>query len=98
MTYTHTFLYLTSHSFRQGGAGSSAGALAGGLAVVMTAATLFNKEQVTPTACAAAPSKVPYTGLPGTDKERTFIAIKPDGVQRGLIGKSYGDEWRRESL
>jgi len=26
-------------------------------------------------------------GVPGTDKERTFIAIKPDGVQRGLIGE-----------
>ena len=26
-------------------------------------------------------------GNPGTNTERTFIAIKPDGVQRGLIGK-----------
>ena len=29
----------------------------------------------------------PYTGIPGTAQERTFIAIKPDGVQRGLINK-----------
>jgi len=29
---------------------------------------------------------VPFYGLPGTNYERTFIAIKPDGVQRGLIG------------
>lgn len=29
----------------------------------------------------------PYYGIPGTSKERTFIAIKPDGVQRGLINK-----------
>jgi len=30
---------------------------------------------------------VPLTGIPGTRFERTFIAIKPDGVQRGLIGE-----------
>lgn len=37
---------------------------------------------------AASPEPVkPYTGVPGTSKERTFIAIKPDGVQRGLINK-----------
>lgn len=29
---------------------------------------------------------VPPEGLPGTNFERTFIAIKPDGVQRGKIG------------
>lgn len=28
-----------------------------------------------------------FTGNPGTAEERTFIAIKPDGVQRGLIGE-----------
>jgi nucleoside-diphosphate kinase len=26
-------------------------------------------------------------GIAGTNLERTFIAIKPDGVQRQLIGK-----------
>jgi nucleoside-diphosphate kinase len=36
---------------------------------------------------AAAGEKVPLTGLPGTKYERTFIAIKPDGVQRNLIGE-----------
>ena len=25
-------------------------------------------------------------GKPGTNQERTFLAVKPDGVQRGLIG------------
>eukprot|EP01128_Nolandella_sp_AFSM9_P006150 TRINITY_DN30_c0_g1_i1.p1 TRINITY_DN30_c0_g1~~TRINITY_DN30_c0_g1_i1.p1 ORF type:complete len:162 (+),score=46.61 TRINITY_DN30_c0_g1_i1:152-637(+) len=25
-------------------------------------------------------------GVPGTKTERTFIAVKPDGVQRGLVG------------
>ncbi|CAI5709687.1 unnamed protein product [Hyaloperonospora brassicae] len=29
----------------------------------------------------------PHAGVPGTSKERTFIAIKPDGVQRGLISE-----------
>lgn len=35
----------------------------------------------------SANDKVPHTGLPGTRFERTFIAIKPDGVQRGLVGE-----------
>jgi len=30
---------------------------------------------------------MPYTGVPGTEHERTFIAIKPDGVQRQLVGE-----------
>lgn len=29
---------------------------------------------------------LPVYGAPGTNRERTFLAIKPDGVQRGLIG------------
>jgi nucleoside-diphosphate kinase len=33
---------------------------------------------------------VPYSGLPGTNFERTFIAIKPDGVERGLMGNIVG--------
>ncbi|KAL3789887.1 hypothetical protein ACHAW5_005986 [Stephanodiscus triporus] len=32
--------------------------------------------------CAA----LPVQGVPGTNRERTFLAVKPDGVQRGLIG------------
>jgi len=31
-------------------------------------------------------TSVPRAGLPGTNFERTFIAIKPDGVQRGKVG------------
>ncbi|KAM9967983.1 hypothetical protein ACTFIW_002411 [Dictyostelium discoideum] len=30
---------------------------------------------------------VPLVGLPGTNQERSFIAIKPDGTQRRLIGE-----------
>jgi len=29
----------------------------------------------------------PQHGVPGTKTERTFIAVKPDGVQRGLVGE-----------
>ncbi|RHY33492.1 hypothetical protein DYB32_001598 [Aphanomyces invadans] len=32
----------------------------------------------------------PYTGIPGTKNERTFIAIKPDGVERALISEVIG--------
>mmetsp|Transcript_5992 Transcript_5992/g.8316 ORF Transcript_5992/g.8316 Transcript_5992/m.8316 type:complete len:233 (-) Transcript_5992:150-848(-) len=32
-------------------------------------------------------SKVPPQGNPGTNTERTFIAIKPDGVQRRHVGE-----------
>lgn len=31
--------------------------------------------------------EVPSAGLPSTNHERTFIAIKPDGVQRRIIGE-----------
>jgi len=30
---------------------------------------------------------IPFTGRPGTVQERTFIAIKPDGVHRSLVGE-----------
>jgi len=29
---------------------------------------------------------LPVFGAPGTNQERTFLAVKPDGVQRGLVG------------
>jgi len=35
----------------------------------------------------AASDKVPHYGAPGTKKERTFIAVKPDGVHRNLVGQ-----------
>lgn len=39
---------------------------------------------------ATASDAAPHYGKPGTKEERTFIAIKPDGVQRGLIGEVVG--------
>jgi len=35
----------------------------------------------------AAGGRLPAEGIPGTKHERTFIAIKPDGVSRGLIAE-----------
>jgi len=40
-----------------------------------------------PAVHATADDKSPFTGVPGTYKERTFIAIKPDGVQRQIVGE-----------
>ncbi|KAJ1649236.1 nucleoside diphosphate kinase Ndk1 [Dispira simplex] len=31
--------------------------------------------------------RTPSAGIKGTTQERTFIAVKPDGVQRGLVGE-----------
>ncbi|TDH66223.1 uncharacterized protein CCR75_005868 [Bremia lactucae] len=39
---------------------------------------------------AAGKPTTPLAGVAGTSKERTFIAIKPDGVQRGLISEVIG--------
>ncbi|GMF38752.1 unnamed protein product [Phytophthora fragariaefolia] len=52
-------------------------AAAGVTALALTAAPVAeNKAAATPLA-----------GVAGTSKERTFIAIKPDGVQRGLVSE-----------
>jgi len=40
-------------------------------------------------------TKTPPTGIPGTKHERSFIAVKPDGVGRGLIGEVIGRFERR---
>jgi len=37
-----------------------------------------------------AAEKEPYWGVAGSKTERTFIAVKPDGVQRGLIAEVIG--------
>ncbi|CAM9585140.1 unnamed protein product, partial [Discosporangium mesarthrocarpum] len=52
-----------------------------GLSAALAAAVMSQSEIPL---CA---SKFPYTGVPGTDNERSFIAIKPDGVQRQLVGE-----------
>lgn len=52
------------------------------LAVTATAAILATNKTSLSTHCDA----LPVYGVPGTNQERTFLAVKPDGVQRGLIG------------
>ena len=62
-------------------ASSSSMMMTGGLvlATATTAAFAVNNNQVH---CEA----LPVHGKAGTNQERTFLAVKPDGVQRGLVG------------
>ena len=50
--------------------------------VAATTAVVAYQNQETAIKCDA----IPVQGVPGTNQERTFLAVKPDGVQRGLIG------------
>ena len=50
-------------------------------AAVLGATITQNEAQ-----CAWGGKKLPVNGIAGTNKERTFLAVKPDGVQRGLVG------------
>ena len=52
-------------------------------AASVSTATVYSNSTRIAQCDAAAP---PVYGIPGTNQERTFIAVKPDGVQRGLIG------------
>ena len=54
-------------------------ALIGATTLAYTSSTFLPH---TITSCEA----LPVYGIPGTNQERTFLAVKPDGVQRGLIG------------
>jgi nucleoside-diphosphate kinase len=53
--------------------------MASAVTLVSAAAWL---QQTSTAACEA----LPVHGKAGTNQERTFLAVKPDGVQRGLIG------------
>lgn len=39
-----------------------------------------------PSDVASCAKPLPVWGVPGTNQERTFLACKPDAVQRGLVG------------
>ncbi|KAL7496688.1 hypothetical protein ACHAWT_004774 [Skeletonema menzelii] len=52
------------------------------LAATTTAAIAKNNQDNTVVSC----DQLPVYGVPGTNQERTFLAVKPDGVQRGLVG------------
>jgi nucleoside-diphosphate kinase len=45
-----------------------------------TAAWTISKAEVSA-------DSIPPHGVPGTKQERTFIAVKPDGVQRAIVGE-----------
>lgn len=67
-------------------------AIAGAVAASAAAAFAFSQTNALATAHAApavtASGKIiPPHGIHGTQYERSFLAIKPDGVQRGLIAK-----------
>jgi len=55
-------------------------------AVTAAISTLALTSVGVATAATAFADDVPFTGKPGTAHERTFIAVKPDGVQRGIVG------------
>ncbi|KAH8548487.1 nucleoside diphosphate kinase [Umbelopsis sp. PMI_123] len=77
---------LKARAFSTGARASAAGArksLFVGAAVAATAGMAYYQTTQTPI---LADSKN-VAGVKGTDSERTFIMIKPDGVQRGLVGK-----------
>lgn len=61
---------------------------AAGVAAAVLAGTSSPSASTTTARCDAAATAAdpPVYGRPGTNQERTFIAVKPDGVQRGLIG------------
>ncbi|KAJ1973894.1 nucleoside diphosphate kinase Ndk1, partial [Dimargaris cristalligena] len=89
----------TSRAFstaRAAGARSSGVALPLGLATVGAGAFLYYQQQQSsaalfslggPSTVVALDSRTPSAGVKGTNQERTFIAVKPDGVQRALVGE-----------
>lgn len=56
--------------------------LIGGFFVTLYAVDYVTGKMVEASECEG----LPVFGTAGTNQERTFLAIKPDGVQRGLIG------------
>jgi hypothetical protein len=53
-----------------------------GTAAAIAGVAAAGSAQNFPSSCEA----LPVYGKPGTNQERTFLAVKPDGVQRGLVG------------
>lgn len=58
------------------------------VATGLTGATmaLFNNNSNAPVA-ESKKAEIPLGGVAGTKNERAFVAIKPDGVERGLVGE-----------
>lgn len=64
-------------------AASSAWYVVGGLALAGVA-VVSSSSSIMVSSCEG--GALPVWGKPGTNQERTFLAVKPDGVQRGLVG------------
>mmetsp|Transcript_36709 Transcript_36709/g.104434 ORF Transcript_36709/g.104434 Transcript_36709/m.104434 type:complete len:231 (+) Transcript_36709:62-754(+) len=64
---------------------SSSWYVAGGLALAGVVA-VGSLTTTTTNNVAFCEGALPVWGKPGTNQERTFLAVKPDGVQRGLVG------------
>jgi nucleoside-diphosphate kinase len=57
-----------------------------GVTLAVSGLALASLLSTYPVECEA----LPVYGKPGTNQERTFLAVKPDGVQRGLVGDIIG--------
>ncbi|KAJ2613499.1 nucleoside diphosphate kinase Ndk1 [Coemansia sp. RSA 1365] len=69
------------------------GKAVGAAALVSFGFTMLTQKSQSPVV--SADNTTPIYGVPGTAQERTFIAVKPDGVQRGLVSDIIGRFERR---
>ncbi|KAJ1932106.1 nucleoside diphosphate kinase Ndk1, partial [Linderina pennispora] len=74
--------FSTSSSQTARSLGARFGTAAAAAAIATAGYTIYSAQ--TPI---QADNALPVYGAPGTSKERTFIAVKPDGVQRNLVGE-----------
>ncbi|KAJ1943263.1 nucleoside diphosphate kinase Ndk1 [Linderina macrospora] len=79
-----TRAFTTSSSQTARSLGARFGTAAAAAAVATFGYTLYTSQTASPL---HADSALPIYGAAGTSKERTFIAVKPDGVQRNLVGE-----------
>ena len=92
MYLRQTYLLLSSQSLvtpavARAGAIQGWTVMAGMMAVAAVTATTTTSSSFNQSGSAAVKCDgIPVYGIPGTNQERTFLAVKPDGVQRGLIG------------
>jgi Nucleoside diphosphate kinase len=72
----------STQAFAASSCSSTAVVAAAGLVLATTAGLLAFPTAPSLASCEA----LPVHGKAGTNQERTFLAVKPDGVQRGLVG------------
>jgi nucleoside-diphosphate kinase len=74
----------STQAFAASSCSSTAAVTAAGLVLVATTAGLLAFPTAAPSLASC--EALPVYGKAGTNQERTFLAVKPDGVQRGLVG------------